>query len=62
MEDCAYLVRRFHQIHFSHTKCKGNRVAHRLACFAYHIAGEQMWIEEEHDVVASVLRDEAEFV
>lgn len=55
VEDMKAILSQIIKDGFTHICCIANEVAHRIACFAFHIGTTLTWFEEPLDFLVDVL-------
>ena len=56
IEDFRHCSSSFHQLHYSHTKRKGNKLVHCFARYALNISNFFVWVEHIPPPVSFVLQ------
>ena len=56
IEDICHSFMLFTQLHYSHTKREGNKVAYSLARYALYVSNTVVWTEDVPPQVVSVLQ------
>ena len=55
IEDICHSFTLFTQLHYSHIKREGNKVAHNVARYTLHISNSVAWMEDVPPQVVSIL-------